>query len=168
MKFNAKRVSLALCACLLSLSGPAAAQKKNADYQLRIHRTPSPIVIDGSAHEPAWESAEVAGDFWMVLPMDTSRAKVRTDVRMAYDDHNLYLSAICFHGDIPGPYIVESLRRDWAFGNGPPVPHEDYYLRAQPSFETSVGKHDWLTRHVFIGVGERRPDGNYVRYYALT
>lgn len=49
--------------------------------------------------------------------MDTGRAKVRTDVRMAYDDHNLYLSAICYYGDVPGPYIVESLRRDWAFGN---------------------------------------------------
>ena len=53
----------------------------------------------------------------MVLPMDTDRAKVRTDVRMTYDDHNLYLSAICYYGDIPGPYMVESLRRDWAFGN---------------------------------------------------
>ncbi len=49
--------------------------------------------------------------------MDDGRANVRTDVRMAYDDHNLYLSAICFHGDVRGPYIVESLRRDWSFGN---------------------------------------------------
>ena len=74
-------------------------------------------MIDGSAHEPAWQSAEVAGNFWMVLPMDTGRAKVRTDVRMAYDDHHLYLSAICYYGDVPGPYMVESLRRDWSFGN---------------------------------------------------
>ena len=35
---------------------------------------------------------------------------------MAYDDHQLYLSAICYHGNAPGPYIVESLRRDWSFG----------------------------------------------------
>jgi hypothetical protein len=95
----------------------AAAQKKNDAYQLRIHRAPSPIVIDGSAHEPAWQSAEVVSNFWMVLPMDTGRANVRTDVRMAYDDDHLYLSAICYHGNVPGPYMVESLRRDWAFGN---------------------------------------------------
>ncbi len=36
------------------------------------------------------------------------------------------------------------------------------------TFEAPIGKHDWLTRHVFIGVGERKPDGNYVKYYALT
>jgi hypothetical protein len=94
----------------------AAAQKPNAAYELHIHRAPSPIVIDGSAHEPAWEPAEVVTNFWRVLPMDTGRATVRTDVRMAYDDHQLYLSAICYHSDVPGPYLVESLRRDWSFG----------------------------------------------------
>ncbi|GAB3783395.1 hypothetical protein GCM10028818_41320 [Spirosoma horti] len=92
------------------------AQKKNEQYQLHISRATSPIVIDGTVDEPAWQAAEVASDFWMVLPMDTSRAKVRTDVRMAYDDHHMYLSAVCYHGNVEGPYIVESLRRDWAFG----------------------------------------------------
>ncbi|MEO0031865.1 MAG: hypothetical protein RIS94_1623, partial [Pseudomonadota bacterium] len=65
------------------------------------------------------------------------------------------------------PGVMDRLRA-WAFAGGDPVPHAEYYLRAQPTFETSKGKHDWLTRHVFIGVGERRPDGNHVRYYALT
>ena len=58
--------------------------------------------------------------------------------------------------------------REWAFNNGPPVPSNEYYLRGNPTFETSVGKHDWLTKHVFVGVGERRADGNVLRYYALT
>jgi hypothetical protein len=111
------RLAIAVGVCLLFGSIPADAQKKNGEYQLRIQRAHSPIVIDGIVREPAWESAEVAGNFWMVLPMDTGRAKVRTDVRMAYDDRNLYLSAVCFHGDVPGPYMVESLRRDWSFVN---------------------------------------------------
>jgi hypothetical protein len=51
----------------------------------------------------------------MVLPMDTSKAKVRTEVRMTYDENNLYLLATCFHL-LPGRYFVESLRRDFAFG----------------------------------------------------
>lgn len=65
------------------------------------------------------------------------------------------------------PETMEHLR-DWAFRDGEPVPHEEYYLRGNPSFETSVGKHDWLTKHVFVGVGERRADGNVLRYYALV
>lgn len=101
--------------CLLLSHTVLLAQKKNESYQLHISRATSPISIDGAVDEPAWQAAEVASDFWMVLPMDTSRARVRTDVRMAYDDHNVYLSAVCYHGDVPGPYMVESLRRDWAF-----------------------------------------------------
>jgi hypothetical protein len=91
------------------------AQKKNESYQIHISRATSPIVLDGVIDEPAWQSAEVANNFWMVLPMDTSRANVRTDVRMAYDAQHIYLSAVCYHGDVEGPYMVESLRRDWSF-----------------------------------------------------
>ncbi len=108
---------MALWACLFPGARNAAADKQNEEYQLHIHRATSPVVIDGNAHERAWDSAEVVSDFWMVLPMDTDRAKVRTDVRMTYDDRALYLSAICYHGDVQGPYMVESLKRDWAFGN---------------------------------------------------
>lgn len=108
---------LLLLSILFSFLGstPLLAQKKNEQYQLHISRATSPIVIDGIVDEPAWQAAEVASDFWMVLPMDTSHANVRTDVRMAYDDHQIYLSAVCYHGNVAGPYIVESLRRDWSF-----------------------------------------------------
>ena len=65
------------------------------------------------------------------------------------------------------PGVMQRLR-DWAFAGGPQVPHEEYYLRGNPTFECPVGKHDWLTKHVFVGVGERMPDGNRIRYYALV
>jgi hypothetical protein len=91
------------------------AQKKNESYQLPLHRTSSPVRIDGEVDEPAWQEAAVATDFFMVLPMDTSAAKVRTEVRMSYDGKHLYLLAVCYHA-LPGPYYVESLRRDFNFG----------------------------------------------------
>lgn len=112
MKFS---FSLSLV-CLLISHFPLLAQKKNDTYQLHISRTQLPVTVDGTVDEPAWQAAEVVNNFWMVLPMDTSRARVKTDVRMTYDDRNIYLSAVCYHGDVAGPYIVESLRRDWAFG----------------------------------------------------
>jgi hypothetical protein len=96
-------------------SSASYAQKKNESIQLNIRKTASPIKVDGEMSETAWKDAEVATRFFMVLPMDTSYAKVRTEVRMTYDDHNLYLIAVCFQG-VPGPYYVESLRRDFSFG----------------------------------------------------
>ncbi|WP_345245531.1 carbohydrate binding family 9 domain-containing protein [Nibrella saemangeumensis] len=109
MKFF--RVLLALQLISVSL----LAQKKNESFQYHIRKATSPIKIDGVLDEQAWQDAESASDFHMVLPMDTSAAKVRTDVRMTYDNQNVYITAICYHA-LPGPYMVESLRRDWNFG----------------------------------------------------
>src|ERR1700755_3313208 len=89
---------LAACSLCLSLllAFPAFAQKKNIGFELHIHRATSPIRIDGVIDEPAWQQAERAGNFFMVLPMDTSHANVRTEVRMTYDMNYLYLVAECF------------------------------------------------------------------------
>lgn len=92
------------------------AQKINADYQLVIRKTAVPVVVDGVADDVAWQDADVATDFYNVLPMDTSFSQVNTEVKMAFDDKNIYLIAICHHA-LPGPYFVESLKRDWQFGN---------------------------------------------------
>ncbi|MGM0946503.1 MAG: DUF5916 domain-containing protein [Bacteroidota bacterium] len=91
------------------------AQKINDSYRLNMKKASSPIVIDGVMDEQAWEEAEVATDFFMITPMDTSFAQVRTDVRLSYDDQNLYLIVVNFHA-VEGPYMVESLRRDFSFG----------------------------------------------------
>ena len=73
-----KEFLLCLTVCLFQF--PVLAQKKNEAYQLHINRASSPIKIDGVLDEKAWQEADVATDFFMVLPMDTSRAKVRTTV----------------------------------------------------------------------------------------
>jgi hypothetical protein len=64
------------------------------------------------------------------------------------------------------PETMQKLR-DMAFAGGPPVDPSEYYLRAAPSFEVEKGRHDWLMRHVFVGMGERKSDGNLVRYYKV-
>lgn len=104
--------SLILCCLLLSVVS-LNAQKKNERYRLNIHKTNLPVRIDGDLSDSLWHRAEVATDFYMVLPMDTSFARLRTEVRMAYDKKFLYVSAVNFQSP---RIIVESLRRDWNFG----------------------------------------------------
>jgi hypothetical protein len=57
--------------------------------------------------------------------------------------------------------------RAWMFNGAPAVGFDEFYLRAAPTFEVAKGKHDWLMRHVFVGVGDRFVDGNIIRYFAL-
>ena len=89
-------------------------QKKNEAYQYHIHKASSAIKIDGIPDDAAWKGVEVAKDFFSVLPMDTSFAKSHSEVRLAYDEHNIYLVAECFES-VAGPNYVESLRNDWSF-----------------------------------------------------
>ena len=129
----------------------------------------SAVYVDEGVFEgPALKGRAVpnsGGDYAYFRPDDTAVFDAR--YMLEEDDGTLIL--LNNRGFLWGrkPDTMERLR-DWAFKGGEPVAHADYYLRAQPTFETPVGKHDWLTRHVFVGVGERRPDGNHVRYYALT
>lgn len=99
--------------CLLLVAANAIAQKKNERYRLNISKTHLPVKIDGDLSDSLWQKTEVATDFYMVLPMDTSFARLRTEVRMAYDKKFLYVSAVNFQSH---RIMVESLRRDWNFG----------------------------------------------------
>lgn len=104
---------LFLAVCGFS-AGRVWAQKANADYRYHIKRANSAISIDGVMDEPAWLAADSAVNFHMVLPMDTSLAKVKTSVRMTYDDKNLYILVINYNL-LAGPYMVESMKRDFNF-----------------------------------------------------
>ena len=59
---------------------------------------------------------EATGPFQRVLPTDTGYAMSQTNVRLTYDNANLYLGIICYDS-LPGKRPVESLRRDWNFQN---------------------------------------------------
>jgi len=100
---------------LLLFSSLGFAQKKNESFRLHIRKTTSPIVIDGVADDQAWKNTDVADDFFMVLPMDDRKATQFTEIRMAYDDTNIYLVATFFN-NTKGKNFVESLRRDFSFG----------------------------------------------------
>ena len=100
---------------VFSLMSAVHGQKKNADYRLHIRKTTLAIDIDGIINEQAWNETDVIKDFFMVLPADTGKASQPSEIRMAYDEKNIYLAAI-FYNNPPGPYYVESLRRDFSFG----------------------------------------------------
>jgi len=104
------------------------------------------------------------GDWALFRPDDT----VATDARYMIEADDGALILMQNRGFLWGRY-PDTLKKiqNWMFRGGPEVPFTDFYLRASPSFEVEKGPHDWLTRHIFAGVGERRHDGNTISYYAL-
>jgi hypothetical protein len=97
---------LLLSACL------ASAQDKNAPgKQLSIHKATDDIILDGKLTERSWLDAEVAKDFFLNYPVDTTHAEFQTESRVTFDEHNLYVSFVCY--DDSTPDVVQSLRRDF-------------------------------------------------------
>ncbi|QBA64168.1 carbohydrate binding family 9 domain-containing protein [Muriicola soli] len=104
-----------LLAFVLLLADICLGQKQNADYTINIKKTQLPVVVDGVGDDTVWEDADVADNFFMVLPMDKGLASQRSEIRMVYDEDNIYLLATFFNDSL-GPNYVESLRRDFSFG----------------------------------------------------
>jgi len=78
---------------------------------LRIKKLTTPIILDGALDEEAWAQAETATGFQQYFPSDDVKAKIKTEVKVIYNNKNIYLGMKCF-GD-PGKPIVQSLKRDF-------------------------------------------------------
>ncbi len=81
---------------------------------MNIKKAEGMIMLDGKLDEADWLNAEAATDFQQTFPFDSSLAKTRTDVKLTYDDKNLYVGAICYD-DADGKYVIQSLKRDFSF-----------------------------------------------------
>jgi hypothetical protein len=87
------------------------------DRKLPATRATGPITLDGLLDEPAWASAPVAKNFIQNDPREGQPATYDTEVRMIYDDANLYIGVFA-SDDEPGQIIVNELRKDFNTGNG--------------------------------------------------
>lgn len=96
---------------LLSFFKLVAQQK-----QFTVKYINTPITIDAKLDESIWGTAESARDFWQYFPTDSILAKQPTDIKMLYDDKNLYIAIKV--STIGKNYITPTLQRDYrAFGN---------------------------------------------------
>ena len=73
----------------------------------------SPIVIDGDLKEAAWGLAEPATDFIQQEPLMGEPGTERTEVRLLYDDENLYLGVYCFDSAGAEGITVNDVSRDY-------------------------------------------------------
>jgi len=71
------------------------------------------ITIDGRLDEPEWQLAEPARDFIQKLPDTGAPASEPTEVRILYDQENLYVGIHCFDSAGPDGIVVNDITRDF-------------------------------------------------------
>ena len=68
-------------------------------------------LIDGKVDDDVWRQAEVITDFIQAERYEGEPATEKTEVRILYDDRNIYVGVVCYDSE-PSEIIVTDARRD--------------------------------------------------------
>ncbi len=79
--------------------------------EVRAVRSEKHPTIDGLLSDPAWSSAVPVTGFRMVEPRPDGDPTEKTEVRILYDDANLYLGIFCYDSE-PGRIAANSMAHD--------------------------------------------------------
>jgi hypothetical protein len=90
--------------------------KNTAARRIQAVRITEAIKIDGLLDEPAWSQAQPATDFLQQQPTEGVPASERTEVRVLFDDKNIYFGIRAFDSDAKHINARE-LVRDADFSN---------------------------------------------------
>lgn len=95
---------------------PAVCFSQNVSPSLLMTKTKEKIEIDGEMNEEIWSQLPTAKDFYINTPVDSAYAISKTEVKICYDNKNIYLFATCYNAG-KGDYVIESLKRDFIYAN---------------------------------------------------
>jgi hypothetical protein len=117
-------------------------------------------ILGGRVSGPRLEGEILPGgaDYQLIRPDGVADIEARYAIRLADGARVYVVNRGLRHA---APEDMARLLR------GEPVPPERVYFRTTPAFETAAPAHAWLTRSLFLGLGERRPDSVRVRIFAL-
>ncbi|MCI0614720.1 hypothetical protein L0244_17155, partial [bacterium] len=115
--------------CILLLQSAVLAQDcptENCAKELIVKRSlkaisisEQPPVIDGKLDEPIWHQAPVANRFVETRPQPGTEARLKTEVRVLYDDAAIYIGMRMYQKPemIQGPFVRrdDEINCDWAF-----------------------------------------------------
>ncbi len=123
----------------LVVAAPAGAAIEGPGIRqfLQAERTSAPLRLDGLLDEPGWQTAPLFDAFVQLFPEEGAAPTERTELRVLYDDQNLYVGVIC-HDSQPELIARPLGRRD------KPPPNSDFVLVGIDS------AHDHLTAFTFM------------------
>ena len=106
-------LGILLCALTGLPEATPLPQSASRDRTVTAVRIESPIEIDGELDEPEWSLAEPARDFLQFEPTHGEPSTEPTEVRILYDDENLYLGVYCFDSGGKEALVVNDINRDF-------------------------------------------------------
>ncbi len=104
-------LSIVLSLTIIFLSVDTKAFAVGNGYQIEAYRTYQNIEIDGYLNEADWENAEPIDQFVQIEPYEGTQISELMEVRILYDEENIYFGFNCFDSE-PSKLIANEMRRD--------------------------------------------------------
>jgi len=101
---------LRIAFCLISILTPALSISAQGPV-VRAVRVDKGPAVDGRLDDEVWSRAVPFGGFRMVFPYPESDPTERTELRVLYDEDNLYIGVVCFDGE-PSKIAANSMAHD--------------------------------------------------------
>ncbi len=137
------RLSIAaVCVCVATpLSAQVHQHGPGAREQYQVEPTPTAQAptIDGALDDPAWQTAALIETFTQQEPAEGEPATERTEVRLLYDAHALYIGVHAYDSN-PDAVIATEMRRD-----SPRLLEEDNFQVIFDTFRDSRSGYMFLT-----------------------
>ena len=89
-------------------TGNTASPQKS--YSIRRLGPGEAVKFDGQLDDPVWATAEVATDFLTKIPRELEPATQKSEVRLLYDEKNIYIAFTCWQDTKP---VVTDMARDF-------------------------------------------------------
>ena len=139
--FRALSATPALLAVLglLATALPLSAQLSKEAHQARAVRVDQGPNIDGELDDAVWSSAALIDLFIQQEPNEGAPATERTEVRLLYDESNLYLGVYAYDSS-PSGIVATEMRRD-----SPRILEEDNFQIILDTFEDSRSGYMFVT-----------------------
>jgi hypothetical protein len=102
---------------LISLIGPVLLSSLAPAVEVTAVRVKQGPRIDGSLSDPVWREAVPFTSFRMAEPQPNGQPTERTEVRILYDEANLYIGVFCSDSE-PSRIAANSLAHDTGGGGG--------------------------------------------------
>ena len=99
---------------LATVSGvcnPDNVDTESHDYQIKAYRTYESVEIDGDLTEEDWKHAETINRFVQIEPYEGEIGSESMEVKVLYDNENIYFGFTCFDSEI-SKLVANEMRRD--------------------------------------------------------
>ncbi len=101
-ELTGRTLSVGLLALAAGLPVAASTPLAASGQTVRAVRTDRPPTIDAVLDEPFWWAIEPVTDFRQRVPVDGAPSSERTELRVAFDDNNLYFGVVLHDSDPSG------------------------------------------------------------------